>query len=69
MGRRRASCVPESQRLAAQLLEDAGVALLSGEGFGAHGDRHLRISYAKSRAQLDLALDRIREFLGALAPT
>ena len=51
-------------RLAARLLEEAGVALLAGEGFGAHGDRHLRISYANSRAQLELALDRIRDFLG-----
>ena len=50
-------------RLAARLLEEAGVALLAGEGFGAHGDRHLRISYANSREQLTLALDRIRDFL------
>ncbi|MBV8711960.1 MAG: pyridoxal phosphate-dependent aminotransferase, partial [Solirubrobacterales bacterium] len=52
-----------SQRLADRLLEEAGVALLAGEGFGAHGDRHVRISYANSQAQLDLALDRIRSFL------
>ncbi|MBV9367331.1 MAG: pyridoxal phosphate-dependent aminotransferase [Solirubrobacterales bacterium] len=52
-----------SQRLADRLLEEAGVALLAGQGFGAHGDSHLRISYANSRAQLDLALDRIRSFL------
>ena len=53
----------DSQRLADRLLEEAGVALLAGEGFGAHGDRHLRISYANSREQLTLALDRIRDFL------
>ena len=52
-----------SQRLADRLLEEAGVALLAGQGFGAHGDSHLRISYANSQAQLDLALDRIRSFL------
>ena len=54
----------DPQRLADRLLEEAGVALLAGDGFGAHGDRHLRISYANSRAQLELALDRIRDFLG-----
>jgi aspartate/methionine/tyrosine aminotransferase len=52
-----------AQRLAYRLLEQAGVALLPGDGFGALGDRHLRISYANSRAQLELALRRIREFL------
>jgi aspartate/methionine/tyrosine aminotransferase len=53
-----------AQRLADRLLEEAGVALLAGEGFGAQGDRHLRISYANSQAQLELALDRIGAFLG-----
>lgn len=54
-----------SQQLADRLLEEAGVALLAGEGFGAQGAGHLRISYANSRAQLKLALDRMREFLEA----
>jgi aspartate/methionine/tyrosine aminotransferase len=54
----------DSQRLADRLLEEAGVALLAGEGFGAQGDGHLRISYANSQAQLELALDRIGAFLG-----
>jgi aspartate aminotransferase len=52
-----------SQELADRLLEEAGVALLAGEGFGAQGERHLRISYANSRDQLELALERMREFL------
>jgi aspartate aminotransferase len=54
-----------SEELADRLLEEAGVALLAGEGFGAQGRRHLRISYANSRDQLELALDRIRAFLEA----
>jgi aspartate aminotransferase len=54
-----------SEELADRLLEEAGVALLAGEGFGAQGKRHLRISYANSRDQLQLALDRIRAFLEA----
>ncbi len=52
-----------SQRLADRLLEQAGVALLAGEGFGAQGEQHLRISYANSRDQLELALERMRAFL------
>lgn len=54
-----------SEELADRLLEEAGVALLAGGGFGAHGKRHLRISYANSRDQLELALDRIQAFLEA----
>jgi aspartate aminotransferase len=53
----------DSERLAARLLDEAGVALLAGGGFGAHGDGHLRISYANSQTQLELALDRIGVFL------
>ena len=49
------------QELADRLLEEAGVALLAGAGFGVHGERNLRISYANSRPQLELALDRIGE--------
>ncbi|MGH2886419.1 MAG: hypothetical protein ACRDPA_27590, partial [Solirubrobacteraceae bacterium] len=54
-----------SQQLADRLLEDAGVALLAGEGFGARGEQHLRISYANSSAQIELALERMRAFLEA----
>ena len=60
------SAVPTpSQQLADRLLEEAGVALLAGEGFGAQGEQHLRISYANSSTQIAVALDRMREFLEA----
>jgi aspartate aminotransferase len=39
------------------LLEAAGVALVPGEGFG--DDRHLRLSYAASMAELEQGLQRI----------
>ena len=52
--------------LADRLLEQAGVALLSGSAFGAAGAGHLRISYAASRADLGAAVERIGAFLGAL---
>jgi aspartate aminotransferase len=54
-----------SEELADRLLEEAGVALLAGEGFGAQGKQHLRLSYAASRSQLELALERIGAFLTA----
>jgi aspartate aminotransferase len=52
--------------LAHRLLEEAGVALLSGTAFGAAGENHLRLSYATSRARLAEGLHRMRDFLEAL---
>jgi aspartate aminotransferase len=52
--------------LADRLLEEAGVAVLAGSAFGRHGAAHLRISYANSRENLALALERMRAFLEAL---
>jgi aspartate aminotransferase len=52
--------------LARGLLEDAGVATLDGASFGPGGEGHLRLSYASSRASLELALERIGAYLGAL---
>jgi aspartate aminotransferase len=61
------SAVPiGSDELAERLLEEAGVALLAGRGFGEQGAGHIRISYAASRADLELALARIGSFLHRL---
>jgi aspartate/methionine/tyrosine aminotransferase len=46
------------------LLEEAGVACLSGTSFGAHGEGHLRFSYANSQENLKKALASMHEFLG-----
>lgn len=54
-----------SRELAEQLLEVAGVAVLSGTAFGAHGEGYLRLSYANSAENLLEAVRRIREYLGA----
>src|SRR4051812_7188437 len=54
--------------LADRLLDEAGVALLSGTAFGAAGENHLRISYATSRERLALGLERMGAFIAALAP-
>ena len=41
------------------LLEEAGVACLSGTSFGRFGEGYLRFSYANSVEQIQLALERI----------
>jgi aspartate/methionine/tyrosine aminotransferase len=52
--------------LADRLLEDAGVALLTGSAFGAAGENHLRVSYAASRERLAEGLERMGAFLASL---
>ena len=52
--------------LADRLLEEAGVALLAGNAFGAVGEHNLRVSYASSRENLVRALERMRVFLEML---
>ena len=49
-----------SAEVAERLLNDAGVAALSGAAFGAHGEGYLRFSYANSEANLRKALERMR---------
>lgn len=48
-----------SKKLADALLEEAGVACLSGTAFGAYGEGHLRFSIANSLENLNKALSRI----------
>ena len=57
----------KSAELAKQLLEQAGVACLSGTSFGAHGEGYLRLSYANSVENLKLALQNIGDFLSVRA--
>ena len=56
-----------ADELADLLLEEAGVACLSGTAFGRHGEGHLRFSYANSRENISLALDRMNEVLARTA--
>jgi len=51
-----------SKKLADALLEQAGVAALSGTAFGAFGEGYLRFSIANSMENLNLALDRIDQW-------
>ena len=61
-----------SKELAGRLLDEAGVACLSGTAFGKHGDGFLRFSYANSVENIREALKRFAAFLqkaGATART
>jgi aspartate aminotransferase len=49
----------KSKKLADALLEDAGVACLSGTAFGDFGEGYLRFSVANSLENLNTALDRL----------
>jgi aspartate aminotransferase len=49
-----------SKAFADRLLEEYGVAALAGTAFGAHGEGHLRFSYAASNATIDEGLARLR---------
>ena len=53
-----------SAGLAARLLDEAGVAALSGTAFGRYGEGYLRFSYANSVENIQAALDAIRSLLG-----
>jgi aspartate aminotransferase len=48
-----------SKKLADALLEEAGVACLSGTAFGEHGEGYLRFSVANSLENLNRALERL----------
>jgi aspartate aminotransferase len=53
-----------SKKLADALLEEAGVACLSGTSFGAYGEGYLRFSVANSLENLNKALGRIEGWVG-----
>ena len=51
-----------SKKLADALLEQAGVAALSGTAFGAYGEGYLRFSIANSMENINKALDRVEDW-------
>ena len=51
-----------SKKLADALLDEAGVAALSGTAFGAFGEGYLRFSVANSVENIEIALDRIDQW-------
>jgi aspartate/methionine/tyrosine aminotransferase len=52
-----------SHELADRLLQEAGVACLSGTAFGQYGEGYLRFSYANSLDNISLALERVGALL------
>ena len=52
-----------SAELAARLLSEAGVAVLSGTAFGPYGEGFLRVSYANSVENIEAALEAMRACL------
>ena len=55
-----------SQQFEQRALNEAGVALLSGRGFGRHGEGYVRFSYANSKENLVKAIGRIESFVKGL---
>lgn len=53
----------DSSELAERILQEAGVACLAGNSFGAHGEGYLRFSYATALDRIEIAIDRIRAML------
>jgi aspartate aminotransferase len=51
-----------SKKLADALLEEAGIACLSGTAFGEHGEGYLRFSVANSLENLNRALERLNQW-------
>ena len=54
-----------ADQLADELLQQAGVAVLSGTAFGRYGQGYLRLSYANSIPNIQKALERMGEVLSA----
>ncbi len=52
-----------SAKLQARLLEEAGVAALSGTAFGPEGEGYIRFSYANSKENIARALEKIESLL------
>jgi len=55
-----------SKKLADRLLNEAGVAVLSGTAFGKFGEGYLRLSYANSIANIQEALRKMKQVIEAL---
>lgn len=52
-----------AKKLAAALLEKAGVAVIGGPDFGILGEGYIRLSYANSSQNIERAIERIADFL------
>ncbi len=55
-----------SKEIARRLLEEAGVAVLSGTDFGPGGDGYLRLAYATSMEKIEAGIERMAQFFSGL---
>ena len=55
-----------SKQVETRLLDEFGVAALSGTSFGKYGEGYLRFSYANSQDNIKKALDRFAAFAAAV---
>ena len=55
-----------SRQFEDRVMQEAGIALLAGTGFGEFGEGYVRISYANSRENIQKALDRLDTFVRGL---
>ncbi len=53
----------KSDALADRILQEAGVACLTGTSFGSYGEGYLRFSYATALDQIEVAMGRVHELL------
>ncbi|MBX3582121.1 MAG: pyridoxal phosphate-dependent aminotransferase [Rhizobiaceae bacterium] len=53
----------KAKKLASEMLENAGVALIGGPDFGILGEGYIRLSYANSEENILRALERMKAFL------
>jgi aminotransferase len=58
-----ASTGMNGDEFAERLLVEKEVALVPGSGFGVGGENHVRIAYCKSYEQLEIAMERIADFV------
>ena len=52
-----------AKELQNRMLEEAGVATVAGTSFGIHGEGYIRFSYANSKENIALAIERIGTLL------
>jgi aspartate/methionine/tyrosine aminotransferase len=59
---------PDTKRLSSYLLDEGGVACLSGTSFGAGGRGYLRFSYANSQENIREGMRRVKDALARYRP-
>jgi aspartate/methionine/tyrosine aminotransferase len=59
--------IDDTRRLALRLIEEAGVGVAPGTAFGPGGELFIRISFARSTAEISEAVRRLQKWLLAEA--